>query len=75
MISTMPLSTFRPRGSLAVAILLVPALFFLALICGIMIAGLRGQTEAVLLGVSSGMALGWVVCVYLFSRIILMLHS
>jgi len=72
MISTMPLSTFRPRGSLAVAILLVPALFFLALICGIMIAGLRGQTEAVLLGVSSGMAIGWVVCVYLFSRIILM---
>jgi hypothetical protein len=73
-IANLPSSIFRPRGALAVGILVIPALIFLALIVGVLVARLAGQTgqmATVMLGIGIGMALGWIACVLLFARMLL----
>ena len=70
--SAISVSTFRPRGTLAVGILVIPALVFLALIVIILSVGAAGPTATILLGIGAGMALGWITCVFLFARVLLM---
>ncbi len=70
-IITLPSSIFRPRGALAVGILVIPALIFLALIIADLIAGFTGLAKNVALGAGIGMALAWLACVLSFSRMLL----
>jgi|GEM_PF-2758866 len=65
-----PISVFRPRGALAIGMLITPIIILLALLAIRFISGVNAESASILLGIGSGMSIGILLCITVFARIL-----
>jgi hypothetical protein len=68
-------TTFRPRATLAVILLLVPAALVLVTIIVVQVAALSGTERSIAAGIAGGMTLGWLAMVAIsLPRLLMTIH-
>jgi hypothetical protein len=63
---------FRPRGTTAIGVILIPAICLLGVIAVTRMLHLRGDSLYITLGVAIGIVGGWLLLILTFARILLM---